>query len=294
MLAKKNRLILHNSVAWSAPLTVDIEIAAKVGFDGIDPSTRKLRNFLNAGFTEDELKARVSGVDIPGFGAVFDVERQGPSEADLMKEAEAIFHLANVVGARGVQVLTGPVDVRAVVAHSQGIDSGLYTGVLGLPRAEQIAITTRNLVRLADLAAEFGVLLYMEPLSWTPLNKISDHVEIIERAGRDNLKLIVDYWHCFTAGDTPDAVARLDKNIMYGVHICDSLPFDGGTPDENVLRNVSVGGGVIDLQQWTDAVKATGYDDWWGCESLSLKLQQENGYDVARDVYNVMTKLIRG
>ncbi|RUX50535.1 sugar phosphate isomerase/epimerase, partial [Mesorhizobium sp. M4A.F.Ca.ET.050.02.1.1] len=106
MTEKKNRLILHSSVAWHVPLIMDIDVARAVGFDGIDPSTRKLRGFLDAGFTEQELLARLEGIDIPGFGAVFDIERGGASEADLMMEAESTFRLAHLVGAKGIQVMT--------------------------------------------------------------------------------------------------------------------------------------------------------------------------------------------
>jgi sugar phosphate isomerase/epimerase len=294
MMEKKNRLILHSSVAWNAPVTMDIDVARRIGFDGIDPSVRKLRDFLNAGFTEAELIARLGGMEIPGFGAVFDIERRGAAETDLMTEAETIFKLAHVVGAKGIQVMTGPVDVQAVIAHTKGEHTDLYTGMLGCPREEQIAVTVKNLSRIADLAAESKLLLYLEPMSWTPLNRIADNLEIIERSGRDNIRLIIDYWHCFTAGDTPDVVATLNKDLLYGVHISDSRPFAGGIPIENDLRNVEMGSGAIDLKLWTDAVKATGYEDWWGCESFSRKWHQENAYDVARKVHRQMKELVLG
>lgn len=294
MTEKKNRLILHSSVAWHVPLIMDIDVARAVGFDGIDPSTRKLRGFLDAGFTEQELLARLEGIDIPGFGAVFDIERGGASEADLMMEAESTFRLAHLVGAKGIQVMTGPVDVRAVVAHAKGEHTDLYKGMLGFPRQEQIAATVKNLSRIADLAAQFDLLLYLEPMSWTPLNKIADNVEIIERSGRDNIRLIVDYWHCFTAGDTPDVVARLSKDLLYGVHISDSRPFAAGIPIEDDLRDIEMGSGVIDLKLWTDAVRATGYDDWWGCESFSRKWHQQNAYEIGREVHRQMKQLVQG
>ncbi|BCG82193.1 sugar phosphate isomerase/epimerase family protein [Mesorhizobium sp. 113-3-3] len=292
MSEKKNRLILHSSVAWNVPVTMDVDVARRVGFDGIDPSTRKLRDFLNAGFTEQDLVARLDGIDIPGFGAVFDIERQGASEIDLMTEAEATFKLAQIVGARGIQVMTGPVDVRAVIAHSKGVPTDLYTGMLGFSREDQVAVTVRNLCRIADMAAQFNLLLYLEPMSWTPLNRIADNVEIIDRAGRDNIRLIIDYWHCFTAGDTPDVVAGLNKDLLYGVHIGDSRSFSGGIPLESDLRDVRLGSGAIDLKLWTDAVKATGYDDWWGCESFYRKWHQEDAYEVAREVHRQMSELI--
>lgn len=294
MTQDRHRLILHSLVAKSVPLVMDLDIARTVGFDGIEASKLKLKAFLDAGFSEAELKERLRGVDIPGLGFFVDIERTGADEPALMAEAEEFFHLAKLIGAKAVQVLTGPVNVEAAIQYAKSGSTSLYKGVLGLPREEQVRITAQNLARLADRAAEEGLLLYLEALGWTPLNTIADQLEIIERAGRDNVRLLIDYWHSYVAGDTPDVVARIDKNILYGVHFCDSLRHDGGVPVEAVLRDVPTGAGVIDLKAWTDAVKATGYVGWWSCELFSRKQHQENGYAVAREIHALMDRLING
>lgn len=162
-------------------------------------------------------------------------------------------------GGRGAEVLTGPVDVRAVVEWRQSGHTSRYAGLLGRPESEQIATTARNLAELADMARQAGLLLYLETLSWSPLCGLDRSRELIERAGRDNVRIVIDYWHCYTSGVKPEDVARLDRALIYGVHVCDSLRFDGGIPDELVPHDVPTGAGVLDLVEWTDAVKATGY-----------------------------------
>ncbi len=82
---------------------------------------------------EAELADRLRGVTIPGIGFLIDLERTGPDEAALLREAEDIFRLAVIAGAKGVQVLTGPVLVGAVQAFAAGGRSGLYEGVLRHP-----------------------------------------------------------------------------------------------------------------------------------------------------------------
>jgi len=37
--------------------------------------------------------------------------------------------------------------------------------------------------------------------------------------------MVIDYWHCFTSGVKPEEIARMNKDVIYGVHVCDSLPF---------------------------------------------------------------------
>lgn len=104
--------------------------------------------------------------------------------------------------------------------------------------------------------------------------------------------MVIDYWHCYASGDTPDAVAKLDKSLIYGVHICDSLAFNGGIPNEAVLRDVSTGAGVLNLRDWTDAVKATGYVGWWSCELFCRRDQQDDSFAVARALHDLMSDLV--
>ncbi|ASY68732.1 sugar phosphate isomerase/epimerase family protein [Sinorhizobium fredii] len=293
-MTKTNQLLLHSLVAKHSTLAIDLDIAEKIGFDGIEASAAKLAAFLQAGFSEAELATLLLGVNVPGMGFLIDIERQGEAKKQLMQEAEKLFRLASVAGAKGVQVLTGPVNVEAVLRHEAGRPANLYSGLLNRTLKEQIALTARNLSEIADLARSYGLLVYLEALSWTPLNTIEKQLMIIESAARDNVRMVIDFWHCFTSGDTPDDIARLDKDIIYGVHVCDSLAFSGGVPNEVVLRDVPTGAGVIDLKLWADAVKATGYDGWWSCELFCRKQQQQNSYEVARGLHALMSKLVLG
>ncbi|RKF31488.1 sugar phosphate isomerase/epimerase [Paraburkholderia fungorum] len=293
MTAKEDTLVLHATVAKYSNLITDIDIMRSAGFDGIELSSSKIESYLDAGYSTGDLKQLLANVNVPGMGFLIDIERQGEDAEALWSRAREIFHLAATVGAKGVQVLTGPVNVQAVIEWSESGRTDLYAGVLGYPEDEQIAITAKNLMVLADMAQEAGLLLYLETLSWAPVNGLEKSLRLIERAERGNVRVVIDYWHCYTSGITPDDVARLDKDSIYGVHVCDSLRFDGGIPDESVLRDVPTGSGVLDLQEWTDAVKATGYKGWWSCELFCKRKHQQNGYLVAHELKSLMEKLVR-
>ena len=285
-------LIYHGLVSRHAPLAMDLEIMRQADFQGLEVSGTKMRAALEGGVTEPELAAWLAPVHVPGLGFLLDIERHGADHAALLQEARALFRLAVIAGAKAVQVLTGPVQVQAVQTFAAGGQSGLYEGVLRLPRAEQIDITARNLAQLADLAADHGLLVYLEALAWTPLNRLTDQVDLIRRADRPNLRLAVDFWHCYASGDRPEDIAALPGALIYGVHVCDSLPFAGGIPDESVLRDVPTGQGALALQDWVGAVKATGYQGWWSCELFCRKQQQENSFEVARSLHQLMAGLI--
>ena len=287
---KRNALIFHALAARHATLAIDLDIVREIGFDGLEISAAKTRAFLDAGHGTNELRTMVGDTYLPGMGFLVDIERQGDARKALMGDAQALFELAAAAGAKGVQVITGPLDLRAL--DDATAVPGLYLGVVGRPLEEQIDLAAANLVAPADPPPAHGLLIYLEALSWTPLNTIDRQLRTIDKAGRDNIRLVIDFWHCHTAGDTPERIARLDRRQLYGVHICDSLPFSGGVPDESVLRDVPTGGGALNLKEWVDAVKATGYDGWWSCELFCRRQHQENSYDVARDLKTLMHNLV--
>jgi sugar phosphate isomerase/epimerase len=271
---------------------MDIDIARTVGFDALEINSAKLESWLQAGYSEPELKNLLKDVPVTGIGYLRDIERQGAERGELLKEAERLFQLASLAGAKGVQVLTGPINVQAVIDFQKHGKSTYYSGLLGFDEATQYDLTAKNLAQLADLAKQYDLLLYLEALSWTPLNSLDHQLQLIDRTERDNVKMVIDYWHCFTSGVKPQDIARMNKDLIYGVHVCDSLPFEGGIPNEDILRDVPTGSGVLDLTEWTAAVKATGYEGWWSCELFCKKQQQQNSYEVAKELKSLLTRLV--
>ena len=288
-----NTLVLNSTIVQSANLLTEIDVWRTTGFDAMEIHAKKLEHYLQSGFSRSELALALRDVPVAGVGFIIDIERQGPSGEDLFREADRVFELASLVHASGVQVLTGPVDVQAVIDYQHGRPAGGYQDLLRLSDAELCAVAAKNLARLADRAAAHGLCLYLEPLSWAPINGLKKPLQLIDAAERGNVKIVVDYWHCMTAGVTPDEVARLDKDLIYGVHVCDSLPFTGGIPIETALRDVPTGEGILNLKEWTAAVKATGYEGWWAAETFSNKMRQGSIYSVARDMVQLLESLVR-
>jgi len=291
-MSDTNMLVLNSTITKHSNLLTDIDVAKHVGFDAMEIHSYKLHRYLEAGYGEFDLSVALSDVAVIGAGHVADVERQGRAREDLFREAERIFGLAKTVRARGVQILSGPIDVQAVIDHADGRRGGIYSDLLGLPTRELIHLAAKNVLVLADMANELDLLLYLEPLSWSPINGLKNALQLIDEAGRDNVKLVIDYWHCFTSGVTPDDVAKLDKSLIFGIHVCDSLPYEGGIPIETAMRDVPTGQGVLNLKDWTEAVKSTGYSGWWCGETFSKKMQEQNPYDLAQQVKRSLIELI--
>ena len=45
--------------------------------------------------------------------------------------------------------------------------------------------------------------------------------------------ILLDFWHLYTSDTTPDEVAKLDKNMILGVQICDSARGDAAQLVDN-------------------------------------------------------------
>lgn len=288
----QNQLIFHSMASRPNTLAIDIEIATRLGFDGLETSGSKIKAFLDAGFTTQDLKTRLGHLFLPGIGFLIDLERQGDARRRMLREAEELCVLASAAGAKGIEAITGPLDIRVYETGAAARYPELYRGLVDLPTDTQTELTAANLQAVADIAASHGLLVYLEALSWTPLNTMDAQLRVLDRCKRDNVRIVIDFWHAYTSGDTPERIARLDKELIYGVHLCDSLPYTGGIPNEPVLRDVPTGQGVLDLQSWVDAVKSTGYAGWWSCELFCNRQHQDNSFAVASDLKALMERLI--
>ena len=292
MTRTKNQLIYHSMASRPNTLAIDIEIARSLGFDGLETSGSKIAAFLEAGFSPAELKTRLDGLILPGIGFLIDLERQGDGRRQMLREAEELCALAAAAGAKGIEAITGPLDIRVFEAGAAERYPDLYRGLVDLPTEAQLELTAANLRAVAEIAAAHGLLVYLEALSWTPLNAMDAQLQVLDRCKRDNVRIVIDFWHSYTSGDTPERIARLDKDLIYGVHLCDSLPYAGGIPNEPMLRDVPTGQGVLDLASWVDAVKSTGYTGWWSCELFCKRQHQDDSFAVARDLKALMERLI--
>lgn len=292
MTRTKNQLIYHSMASRPNTLAIDIEIARSLGFDGLETSGSKIAAFLEAGFSPAELKTRLDGLVLPGIGFLIDLERQGDGRRQMLREAEELCALASTAGAKGIEAITGPLDIRVFEAGAAERYPDLYRGLVDLPTEAQLELTAANLRAVAEIAASHGLLVYLEALSWTPLNTMDAQLQVLDRCKRDNVRIVIDFWHSYTSGDTPERIARLDKDLIYGVHLCDSLPYTGGIPNEPMLRDVPTGQGVLDLASWVDAVKSTGYTGWWSCELFCKRQHQDDSFAVARDLKALMERLI--
>ena len=276
-------IALQNLVTMYCNLLTDIRIAKETGHAGIEVNGTKLKRYLAQGYQIETLLPLFKEVPPVALTYIQDIERQEPTAyASLLSETETLCSMAEKIGCPLVQLLTGPLD-----------PSSSYKGLTGMPWPEMRRLTAKNLKALGEIGRGHHVKFFLEALTWTPLHKLEHAIEVIDAAEQDNIGLVIDFWHLWDSGATPEQVAKVNKDLIYCVHFCDSLEQWGqrGTFEQRG-RDVWTGGGRIPLKEWVDAALATGFDGCWSCELLSPKYWELDPWQTARDLKRLLEILL--
>ncbi len=119
----------------------------------------------------------------------------------------------------------------------------------GVSAAEQDELGAENLAIAARAAKRIGGTVLVEPVSGAPrypLRTAADALAAVDRAGEDNLRLLLDVYHLSVNGDDVDAA--IEGGRFGHVQIADApgrhQPGTGGLP----------------IERWIAKIAATGYD----------------------------------
>ena len=274
------KIAMNSTATLHCNVVQEIKIAREIGFQGVEIQIDKLFRYLDAGNRIEQLRPLLGDMEVAAIGALQNIERQGDAHASYIEDVRKACETASGIGASMVQICTGPSDLSVVRDFHAGVlkdTDTRYRGLLGETEDALIEQTANNVAEAADIAADYGLELYIEPLAWVPLCKISQALKVIEAAGKKNVGVVIDFWHMWTTGETPEFVASIPKELIKMVHICDGIRCEpGAIPDQDVLRDVWTGEGDIPLKRWIDAVKQTGYDGWCSTEIFSNRIAEKD------------------
>ena len=277
-------IVLNGTVTHWCNVLTDIRIAKETGYAGIELIGEKLYRMLELGLDIAVVKEALDGFPAISVGFIPDIERSEPTQyAALLAETDRMCSVAGQLGCPNVQILTGP--------H---LPDGEYKGHPGMPMRELIKLTAKNLREMCKIARTHGVTFYLEPINWAPISSLDDSLTVINETGEDNVGLVVDFWHMLCTGATPEDIAKIDRRLINGVHVCDSSEPRGVRSPDNTQpsRQVWTGGGQIPLKEWVDAVNSTGYDGWWSPELFSEKHWELDPWQTAANLRQMMSYLL--
>lgn len=263
------KLSLHGVSVWYSNAVTQIRLAKEAGFHGLELLPEHLYRYLENGGTYEEFREFLTKnqVEITCINALKRIGRYKPEDRDvLMTEAVRICRAAAELNCPIVQIMA-------------------LTELDHLPEGERNEILRENICAIADIGKPLGIKFQIEVVAFTAFNSLQQGLDMIAACGRDNIGLVVDFWHLHAGGKTrPEEVAKMDVNLIYGVHFCDGRAARPGEAwDEWVQRDYAPGKGEVDIPAWLNAVRQTGYSGGWCPELLSPHHWEHDLSDIARE-----------
>lgn len=144
-----------------------------------------------------------------------------------------------------------------------------------MPRSDELTYLSnfnRHAERLREVASVLGDrglrfgLEYVGPRTmWTAarhpfVHTMAETLELVDAIDRDNVGLVLDSWHWYTAGESAEDIRALTNAQVVA---CDLNDAPAGIPVEEQVDNVRelpASTGVIDVKAFLDSLVAIGYD----------------------------------
>jgi len=259
-----------------------LKAASEAGFAAVSLWGRDVEAAHEEGFTDSDLRAMldhhglvVAELDpawwwLPGAGEVHIPPETDPLDVFRFGEAE-IFAMADAVGARSVNA----VDVFG----------GDWT----------IEAAAESFAGLCSRAAEHGLLVHVEWLTWSRIPDLDTALELVELAGAPNGGVNVDAWHLVRSGAGPEDLLRLPGSRILAVQLDDGPR----QPEDDLVRATLhdrrlPGEGEFDLTGFLRALSAIGSAAPLGVEVFSDDLHRLSPTEAARRAATTTRSLIAG
>ena len=135
---------------------------------------------------------------------------------------------------------------------------------------------------LGDHGLRLGLEYVGPKTSWTAsrypfIHTLAEMRELIAEIGRDNVGLVLDSWHWYTAGETAADLRGLTSRDVVACDLNDaprSVPID---QQRDGVRELPCATGVIDLKAFLTALAAIGYDGPVRAEPFNATLRTPAG-----------------
>lgn len=269
---------LHTKSIYRSNLISDIRIAKEAGFNAVEMVGSKVLNYLDAGQTVENVIETLKKYDMKmvSVNDICHVENPDPDNVKRICEE------AHILGKFCEQVGCGCIQLVPLLTHE------------GKPWNEVKTLSADPVSKVLDIGKEYGITFQLEPVAWSPINSLSKSLDFIKETGRDNLKMVIDFWHLwYGEGTTPEELAQLDPSMICNIHFCDGKKNPKGTVcDEEDLRGWWAGEGDINMADWVDAVKKTGYDGYWSYELISARHWEQDTKFVAEKCSQILDQYV--
>jgi len=251
---------LNSSTIRPVPILKKIEIAGKAGYAAIELWHDDIDAHLAAGGTLREIRKAVDdqNLDVPttiylkGW-----FETTGSEHARELDECKR--RMAQSVEVGAMHVIAGP-------------PAGMADHDLG----------AKHYRELLEIGLAMGVKPAMEFLGFVDdINTIEDALEIVTKADHPSGTIVLDPFHIFRGGGSPESIAKLRGEQVAIMHFNDS-PISPPRETQHDKDRVYPGDGHVNLKRELDLLRQIGYDRWLSLELFREDLWAADPLEVAR------------
>jgi len=218
---------------WKSPFTShSFDLVHKIkgmGFDIIEVAVEQQELIdwvrLKELIKETGLQATVSGA----FGAERDISSEDPRiRAQGLKYITDCIKIAEHLGS---PIFGGP--VYSAVGKTRFITEE--------QKKRERSWCVENLVKIGEVAADYGVVVGVEPLNrfeTDMINTADQAISLVSEVGSPNIKIQLDTFHCnIEEKNIPDTIRKLGKDLLCHIQANES---DRGTPGTGNLDWIGI------------------------------------------------------
>lgn len=242
--------LVCGNLGVSADLPTAVDLAHRHGFESVAPDAARLSKLADAQLAEllGELKAK----GLTWGAAALPVEFRGDDEA-FRRDMAGLPAFASALQKAGA--------TRVGTWLPPGSDGLTYVA-----NFRRHAARLREVAKvLGDRGIRFGLEYVGPKTAWSSsrhpfIHTMAEARELIAEIDVEGVGLVLDAWHWYTAGESPEDIRALSNADVIACDLNDaprSVPVD---QQRDGVRELPAATGVIDLKGFLSALVAIGYD----------------------------------
>jgi sugar phosphate isomerase/epimerase len=245
-------------LAFNLPIEEEIDIAAKAGYQSIEPWHNRVKQFIDKGGKLDDLRKRIDdhGLIVEGLVTFFqwavDDEAQRAAGIEQMKrEMDWALHLG----------------ASSVAATAAGITNVRFDDF------RTLGDRYRTILEIGDQTGVCPILeIWGAPQS---LNSLSDVFAVAAWSGHPKASLLLDVYHLYRGGSPFEGLALLNGKAIAMFHVND-YPADPPREQAQDRHRVYCGDGIAPLPMIFKTLRDIGYEGALSFEVFNPTYRETN------------------
>jgi sugar phosphate isomerase/epimerase len=257
------------------PLVDEIDIAAKAGYQAIEPWINEIEAHVQQGGSLADLKKRISDHGLTVESAIGFAEWIVDDDARRTKGLERARHDMDMVQQIGGKRIAAPAAGAVDVANIDYL---------------KVAERYRALLSLGD---HFGVVPQVEVWGFSKtLNRLGQAVMVAIESGHPQACVLPDVYHIYKGGSDFTGLSLLSSTSMHVFHMND---YPAKPPRETIGDGDRVypGDGVAPVAEILRTLREIDFDGYLSIELFNPTYWQQDPLDVARRALEKMQTSVR-